>query len=128
MIIILWIITVSFFLAVLAMLGAALWRHPSFRDSARTLLDGFRTALKDCGWTPKRRYEVELWKWEVMNDEDVCEDCLERASWPPMDIADWMQAGIPRTPEAETECGEECRCRLVRYSPKRSQKKYHGRT
>ncbi len=53
-----------------------------------------------------------------MDDEDVCEDCLKRASWPPMDIADWMKVGLPRTSEAHTSCGQHCRCQLVPYKPK----------
>lgn len=64
------------------------------------------------------RYPVELYKWVAMDDEEVCEECLERASWPPMDIADWMKAGLPRTPEADTECGRNCRCQLMLYESK----------
>ena len=58
-------------------------------------------------------YPVELYKWVTAGDGAVCGDCLERASWAPMDIADWMKEGLPRTLEADTACGENCRCRLI---------------
>lgn len=82
--------------------------------------NGFRTALCQCGLGPQRsRYEIELFVWE--SDDNVvcrqCDVCQERKEWPPMDIADWMAEGIPRTPEADCECGEHCQCRLVRYNP-----------
>jgi hypothetical protein len=68
---------------------------------------------------------LELWKWETLQDEDVCDDCLERATWPAMDIADWMKVGMPGTPEVETECGDNCRCQLVRYESTILFKKHH---
>lgn len=58
-------------------------------------------------------FPVELYKWVTAGDSAVCADCLERASWAPMDIVDWMKEGLPRTPEADTACGENCRCRLI---------------
>jgi len=117
MLIITWILCLTLFIALTSFLGWFFLQDPKSQESLRTLRAGFQTAMKDCGFTTKRKYPVELWVWETMHDEDVCEDCLERASWPPMDIADWMKEGIPGTPEAETECGEHCRCRLVRYHP-----------
>ncbi len=84
-------------------------------EAFKTFWKAFREALKGSGLWWSKRHPVELWKWETMEDEDVCEDCLMRASWPPMDIADWMKEGLPGTPEAETECGPNCRCRLVPY-------------
>ncbi len=102
-----------------------LFMHPRFKEAAKTVREGFFAGLKGSGLTvPKHQNSVELWKWETMSDEDVCEDCQERASWPPMDIADWMKEGLPRTPESETKCGENCRCQLVRYYPGFSSKKY----
>ena len=101
-------------------------RHPRLKENFKTIKKGFSAGLKSSGLTvPKNNYQSELWKWETMNAEDVCEDCLERSSWPPMDIADWMKEGMPRTPESETKCGENCRCQLVRYYPGvSSNKKY----
>ena len=114
------------------------------KESAKALADGFKHALADCGlFTRKNECPIELYKWVTMDDEDVCDDCLDRASWPPMDIADWMKYGLPQTSEADTECcrneilfddydeDEEaypvsgCRCRLVLYRrvyPKREKK------
>ena len=94
--------------------------------AARSFRHGLQDKASDPGSTaPKNKYPVELWNWETLHDEDVCEECQERASWPPMDIADWMKEGMPRTPEAETQCGENCRCQLVRYYPGVSSKKHH---
>ncbi len=102
----------------LSLLVMALSGNKKVKQGLRILWQGFQEALKGSGVAPVRpRYPVELYKWETMDDEDVCEDCLERATWPPMDIADWMKEGLPGTPEAETECGHECRCRLIRYKP-----------
>jgi len=106
-----------------------LWALPHSKrakETTQTILAGFRYGLKQCGLNiAKKKCPVELWKWETMEDEDVCSDCLERASWPPMDIADWMKEGMPRTPEADTECGENCRCELVRYKPASLFRKHH---
>ena len=86
------------------------------KEAIQTILAGFQEGLRQCGlYLSRRKYPVELWKWETMEDEDVCDDCLERASWPPMDIADWMKEGMPRTPEAHTQCAQQCRCHLVPY-------------
>ncbi len=71
------------------------------------------------------RYPIELYIWKTKDDEAVCEDCLERAGWAPMDIADWMKEGLPGTPEAACECGERCRCRLVRFEPSLFSEKPH---
>ena len=92
----------------------------SLKEAFKTLWNGIREGLKGTSLWARKRYPVELWKWETMQDEDVCEDCLERASWPPMDIADWMKEGLPGTPEAETQCGPNCRCQLVPCKPKPS--------
>jgi len=121
MIIVLWFTCVILFLALAALLAGLLIKAPGRKESLQTFFNGFKDGLKGSGFhTKQHRYPVELWIWETMDDEDVCEHCLERASWPPMDIADWMKEGLPGTPESETECGPDCRCRLVRYNPKKS--------
>jgi hypothetical protein len=126
MIIAFWFLSLVLLGVVLGFLAWALVKDRRYSEGGRTLFNGFRSALKGYGFT-NRRYPVELWKWETMQDEDVCDDCLERAEWPPMDIADWMKEGLPGTPEAETECGEHCRCRLVRHRSTPFFKK-HGKT
>lgn len=103
--------------------------HPYLKEGVKTFKDGFKAGLKGSGLTtPQKNYPVELWKWDTLHDEDVCEDCLERSTWPPMDIADWMKEGMPRTTEAELKCGENCRCQLVRYYPGVSSKKYFNKS
>ena len=88
--------------------------------------NGIKEGLKGSGFLlPKTRYPVELYQWVAMDDEEVCEDCLERASLPPMDIADWMKEGLPGTPEADTQCGEDCRCKLVPYPLNKHSVKFH---
>lgn len=81
----------------------------------RSILRQFR-ALRNP--PPSPRFPLDLWVWETANDEEACEDCRERAAWPPMDIADWMKEGLPRTPESDTHCGENCRCQIVPYKPR----------
>ena len=125
------IIWIWLFVALLLILSAVslLWfvaNHPRIREVLKTAQNGIIGPAPQ-GNSPKtsnRNYQIELWKWETMHDADVCEDCLERSSWPAMDIADWMKEGMPRTSEAETKCGENCRCQLVRYYPGVSSKKY----
>ena len=120
MIVILWLICILLLVIISLCLLAVLWtKKILLRPSLHTLWEGFKEGLKGSGFLfRKHRYPIELWKWETMDDEDVCEDCLERANWPPMDIADWMKEGLPRTTEAQTSCGEHCRCQLIRYQPK----------
>ena len=97
-----------------------LLQKPDTRESFRILMNGIKEGFKGAGFLLPRKYPVELYVWEPVEDDDVCEDCLERSSLPPMDIADWMKEGLPGTPEAETECGEKCRCRLVLYNPRKA--------
>ena len=118
------IIWIWLFLALLLILSAAglLWfvaQHPRIKETLKALSNS-DTGFAPQGTEPKaskKNYQIELWKWETMHDENVCQDCLERSTWPAMDIADWMKEGMPRTPEAETKCSENCRCQLVRYYP-----------
>ena len=88
-------------------------QHPHFKEGIKILQNGFRAGLKGSGLTPlKPRYKIERYKWVSMDDDEVCEDCLKRASWPAMDIAEWMKLGLPNTPETDTRC-DHCRCELV---------------
>jgi len=104
---------------VVILLGILL-KEPRTQEAFHLLMGGIKKGLKGCGFKIRQhRYPVELYVWVTRNDEEVCEDCRDRASWPPMDIADWMKEGIPGTPEAETECGAQCRCKLMRYRAKK---------
>lgn len=126
MTILFWFISLSVLLVSGAFLFSAWVKTPGFQRSWKILANGFKDAWRGAAWTGQRpRYPVDLWVWETMEDEDVCEDCLQRAQMPPMDIADWMKHGIPGTPEAETECGENCRCRLIPYKKNNAFRKQH---
>lgn len=92
-------------------------KYSQTQESWQALWHGFKEGLKGAGFLFPRKYPVELYIWKISDDDEACENCLERASWEPMDIADWMKEGLPGTPEAETECGENCRCKLVLYKP-----------
>lgn len=86
----------------------------------KTVTNGFRDALKRYGFlTPSTRYPVELYKWIVLDEDDVSEECLERSQWPAMDIADWMKAGLPNTPEGPCQRGKDCKCELILYKQTR---------
>ena len=92
-----------------------------FKEALAIVRNGMRQAFLGCGFSfQKTRHPVELYSWQTMDDEDVCEDCLERASRPAMDIADWIKEGLPRTPEAGTKCGKNCRCELIQAENKTS--------
>ena len=115
MIIFLWIILrILFILAGLALLFNIL-KSLNMTFPFDVLKNGFKEAFRWFGFTvDKPRLPVELYTWVTCDDDEVCADCQERASWPAMDIADWMKEGLPRTPEACTRCDEDCRCELVR--------------
>lgn len=118
MIVLLWLVCSLLFVLTLTLALQGLFFNKKLRESLHTLATGFLKGLGGSGLlVSKKKWPLELYKWETMDDEDVCDDCLERASWPPMDIADWMKEGMPRTAEADTECAEECRCRLVPCTP-----------
>ena len=109
--------------ALLAVIGllliAYLIKLSNLQNDIRTLIKGIKTGLNGTGLAPKKpRYPLELYQWITMDNDEVCEDCLDRATWLPMDIAGWMKEGLPRTPEAHTECGDQCRCELVLVKPK----------
>ena len=101
-------------------------KYSGTSDSLQALFHGIKEGLKGAGFLFHRKYPVELYVWKISNDDDVCEDCLERASWEPMDIADWMKEGLPGTPEAETECGKNCRCKLALYNPHPAHRREHS--
>ena len=114
MIIFLWFILRILFFVMALIIVVYLIRSSKSKETFHTILNGLKEGLKGCGFNLQGpKYPVELYEWVAANDDEVCEDCLERASWPPMDIADWMKEGLPKTSEADTECGENCRCKLV---------------
>jgi len=119
MIIILWFICSALFVLTLTLTLEALFHIIKNKNVLHDLTINFPQKPRESKPSnpPINKLPVELYKWVIVDDERVCDDCLERASWAPMDIANWMKEGMPRTPEADTECGEECQCRLVPYKP-----------
>jgi hypothetical protein len=114
MMIVLWILLRVVLILTTAFMAAYLIRCCAGSQSLRLLMGAIHKKFHAYGLRAgPRPYPVERYKWVTAGDDAVCEDCLQRASWAPMDIADWMKEGLPRTPEARTECGENCRCRLV---------------
>ena len=103
------------FVTVTSLLILCLAKNINFREAWQIITSGFKNGLtRGCGWyIPRHRYPVELYRWIPQEDGEVCDDCWERARWPPMDIADWMKEGLPGSREAETQCGTDCRCELV---------------
>ncbi len=125
MIIFLRVIASAIFVLTITFLALHFLKGPALKNAWAAIKNGFQKGLSWEGLSASQsRYPVELYVWETMNDEDVCEDCLERASWSPMDIADWMKEGLPQTPEADCECAPKCRCRLARYHAGLFHKKY----
>jgi len=118
MIIILWLFTIVTFLTLVLILIKIMLHDRSFKMSLNQILtpikDGFKEGLKGCGFVfSKSGNIVELYHWVTSEDEDVCEECQQKAHMKPMDIPDWMKEGLPGTPEARTLCEENCRCKLV---------------
>ncbi len=114
MIIVFWILLRIALILAIAFMAAHLIHRGMSSPMLRALKDALWKKIRDQRLRASQGpYAVELYKWVTADDSAVCEDCLKRASWAPMDIADWMKEGLPRTPEADTACGENCRCRLV---------------
>lgn len=90
----------------------------------RIFKHGLRSALKDCGFhmqnAPGQKYSIDLYKWTINEHEEICEDSLDRATWPAMDIADWMKEGLPRASDGTSLCGRDCQCKLTRVRVKRT--------
>jgi len=124
MLIALWIVCLLAFLFSGAILLKHLLHKPGAQNSWQSLFSGFKDGLRGSGLLFKKRYPVDLYIWEVLNEELVSDECLERSTWPPMDIADWMAEGLPGTPESGIGCGENCYCRLVRFDPQQQPNKY----
>lgn len=89
--------------------------------------NGLKSALADCGFLfgSKKDIPIEVYKWTINERDDVCEESLDRATWPAMDIADWMKEGLPRYSDGSSLCGRDCRCKLTRYKVRRS-KQYNS--
>ncbi|MCK5214249.1 MAG: hypothetical protein KAR05_02715 [Candidatus Omnitrophica bacterium] len=126
MIIFLWLVCLILFFVSLFVVSNYFWNHPYYHQVIVFIAKDINALFSTSRIIQRRpKYPLELWIWQTSRDHEVCEDCEERASWPPMDIADWMKEGLPGTEEACTECGEDCRCRLIPFNPKKSRKHFH---
>jgi len=128
MIIALWLTCFVLFTLCVSFFFLLLFKNPQAHQALRILNDGFREGLSGSGLIDQRRkkYEVELWVWEVGDEDYAADECLERTTWAPMDIADWMKEGLPGTPESGIDCGEDCCCQLVRYRPRKTKKPHQS--
>jgi hypothetical protein len=113
-----WILCLLSFLGISVVLLWTIFNQPHARESLSVLIEGFKEGLRGSGLglNPKK-YTTELWRWELSETCKDCDDCIERSLWEPMDIADWMKEGLPRTVEADTECGDKCGCQIVPVKP-----------
>lgn len=88
-----------------------------FQDDQKTLAHGFKIALKTIGFrfNGNPRYDVELYRWVVVDPQTAYPECERRAQLEPKDIADWMRIGLPQTPESKIPCSKKdtCSCQLI---------------
>lgn len=114
MITIAWITTLLLFIVVGCVLAYSIFLRSKGSESLKIFVSGFKESFKKSGFNPAtKKYPVELYKWIICEECLECDECLDRASWDPMDIADWIKEGLPGTPEADTECQDYCQCRLI---------------
>lgn len=116
-------LTITVFLTTFTICAYFFLKSGRGKNSLNTLVNGIKTGILGSGlFSPTPKNEVKVYKWVPMHNG--CEEAQERAQWEPMDIIDWMEAGLPQTPEMEEQCDENCRCQLVetrRRSEKQSQ-------
>jgi len=114
MLIALWLLCTTLFLSSLIFLIFMLSTEDRYKDKLMIIKEGIFEAFRNCGLIfKKRNNRVELYQWVTAEDESVCSNCYQRSLMAPMDIIDWMEEGLPRTPEARTLCKENCRCSLI---------------
>jgi len=93
-------------------------KSSSANSALHGIINGFKDALHGSGFIVANRHQrAELFRLELLDEDDdeTCDECLEKISSPPMDIADWMGEGFPKQPDPSSKCGGECRCELVRH-------------
>ncbi|MFT5388056.1 MAG: hypothetical protein ACI9F2_000534 [Lysobacterales bacterium] len=91
-----------------------LFKNNSFHQTIQTITKGFHAALKRSGFHfPKKNNSIELYKWGIDKHVDICEESLESATRPPMDLVDWMKHGYPKSPDHMQRCNINCNCQLI---------------
>ncbi len=114
MTIILFLITRILLIAALAAFIVLTVKTKSFKESLAILIRGFKRGLQGTGlFLPHTSKKIELYRWIPDKNRDVCEASRECAECPPMDLADWMETGYPKSPDADEACHEDCKCKLV---------------
>ncbi len=113
MIIFIWFLCLVLLATLSIILLARFFKLSGMKNDLQALAKGIEHGFKRNNFATTPKYPVDLYQWITHDDDNVCEDCLDRATWLPMDIAEWMKEGLPRTREAHTECGDKCRCELV---------------
>jgi len=110
--IILWLLTLIVFIAITIILGCNIIYHPNFRTNLRILITGVKLGLHTSGLqAPHPKKDIIIYKW--IPTENACDEAFDRADMPAKDIIDWMEEGLPRTPEMRQKCGQNCHCRLI---------------
>ncbi|MBP9853422.1 MAG: hypothetical protein KBD53_00985 [Candidatus Omnitrophica bacterium] len=121
MIIALWIILRILFFAAAIFLLYQYFKSLINDGSFHVMKHGLNKPFKNSQFDTKanhNQYTLELYKWSINEGENVCEEALDRAAWPAMDIADWMKEGLPRSSDGTSLCGRNCQCKLTRYKVK----------
>jgi len=123
MLIAIWFILRILFFAVAAFLIYYYIKSLSNDGAFEALKNGIKSACQGFRFDEKTKdnsYSIELYKWSINENDEVCEEALERATWPAMDIADWMKEGLPRSADGTSLCGRNCQCKLNRYKVRRT--------
>jgi hypothetical protein len=123
MLIAIWSLILISFVVTLTAIVFLLSRYLHNSENFKVLIEGMKTAFTHSGLHVNPPYEVELYRWINTDDADVCDLAKERINWPPMDIADWMQAELPDSVHVQEQCGRQCHCRLIYVGSKRIPKR-----
>lgn len=114
MLIFFWLLTILLFALTLLVLVSYFMKDASKSAGISAFFDGIRTSFIDCGFYMKdKKYPLELYKLEIVEDGDICDECLEKSSWPAMGITCWMEEGFPKSPDFLSSCNGHCRCKLI---------------
>lgn len=110
-------------IAFIILLGIFVWylaRTQSCKDALRQIYQGFKRGLHGVGFSfPDKQKKIELYQWIPDKEIDVCETSYEYAQRDPMDLASWMEEGLPKSVDGVNTCHKDCQCQLV-CSKKRS--------
>ena len=107
------IIRILFILAAIGFI-LLLAKTASFKDTMKIIHTGFMTALNRTGlFLPSNSHKVEVYQWVPDNSIEICPESEECAQMAAMDLADWMDHGFPKSPDAHQTCERDCNCKLI---------------